>query len=82
MGQLHRWRFRTFLVRALDLDETINNIEQAFQKAVSIINQYHENLLLIIDNVEDANDEHLLELCGYLNCRFLITSRCEDSRIL
>lgn len=69
--------FALSLVRALDLDETINNIEQAFQKAVSIINQYHENLLLIIDNVEDANDEHLLELCGYLNCRFLITSRCE-----
>ena len=69
--------FALSLVRALNLDETINNIEQAFQKAVSIINQYHENLLLIIDNVENANDEHLLGLCGYLNCRFLITSRCE-----
>ena len=65
------------LVRALNLDETINNIEQAFQKAVSIVNQYHENLLLIIDNVENADDEHLLGLCGYLNCRFLITSRSE-----
>ena len=69
--------FALSLVRALNLDGTINNMEQAFQKAVSIINQYHENLLLIIDNVENADDEHLLGLCGYLNCRFLITSRCE-----
>ena len=69
--------FALSLVRALNLDGTINNIEQAFQKAVSIINQYHENLLLIIDNVENADDEHLLGLCGYLSCRFLITSRCE-----
>ncbi len=69
--------FALSLVRALNLDGTINNMEQAFQKAVSIINQYHENLLLIIDNVENADDEHLLGLCGYLNCRFLITIRCE-----
>ena len=69
--------FALSLVRALNLDGTANNIEQAFQKAVSIINQYHENLLLIIDNVENTDDEHLLGLCGYLNCRFLITSRCK-----
>lgn len=46
--------FALSLVRALDLDGNFNNIEQSFQKAVSIINQYHENLLLIIDNVENA----------------------------
>lgn len=69
--------FALSLVRALNLDEHINNLEQAFQKALSIINQYHENLLLIIDNVENAEDIHLPRLCEYLSCRFLITSRCE-----
>lgn len=69
--------FALSLIRALNLDANINNFEQAFQKAVSMINQYHENLLLIIDNVENANDEHLLGLCEYLSCCFLITSRCE-----
>ena len=69
--------FALSLIRALNPDENTKNFEQAFQKAVSSLNQYHEHLLLIIDNVENGDDEHLLGLCGYLSCRFLITSRCE-----
>lgn len=69
--------FALSLVRALNPDGHINNLEQAFQKAISIINQHHENLLLIIDNVDNTDDKQLLGLCEYLRCVFLITSRCE-----
>lgn len=69
--------FALSLVRALNITGDIHNIEQAFQKAVAIINQYRGRLLMIIDNVETADDEYLLSLNDYLDCRLLITSRCK-----
>lgn len=69
--------FALSLIRAMDMADGIHNMDQAFQKAVSIINQYRNRLLLVIDNVENADDEYLLSLSEYLNCRILITSRCK-----
>lgn len=68
--------FALSLIRALDIDKNIHNIEQGFQKALAIINQYQGRLLLIIDNVENAEDTYLLSLANYLDCRILVTSRC------
>lgn len=69
--------FALSLVRALNITDDIHNLEQAFQKAVSIINQYRGRLLMVIDNVENADDDYLLSLDEYLDCRLLITSRCK-----
>lgn len=69
--------FALSLIRAMDMADGIHNMDQAFQKAVSIINQYRNRLLLVIDNVENADDEYLLSLSEYFNCRILITSRCK-----
>lgn len=69
--------FALSLVRALNLDKAIHNLDQAFRKAVSVINQYRSRLLLIIDNVENAEDDDLIGLDQYLGCRILMTSRCK-----
>lgn len=68
--------FALSLVRALHIEEGTHNLEQAFQRAVSIINQYRGRLLLVIDNVEGTEDESLSSVSQYLGCRILITSRC------
>lgn len=68
--------FALSLIRSLNIDKNIHNIEQEFQKALAIINQYQGRLLLIIDNVENADDKYLLSLADYLDCRILVTSRC------
>lgn len=67
--------FAVSLARVLEPDEI--NIDTAFNKAVNKINQYNDRLLLIIDNVEETQDAELLSISCYLNCRILITSRCE-----
>ncbi len=69
--------FALSLVRALNQTDEIHNLGQAFQKAVSIVNQYRDRLLLVIDNVENADDEYLLSLNDYIHCRILVTSRCK-----
>ena len=67
--------FAVSLTKVLEPKET--NIDIAFNKAVNRINQYSDRLLLIIDNVEETQDADLMSVSGYLNCRILITSRCE-----
>lgn len=69
--------FALSLVHAFYMDTQIENIEQAFQEAVSCMNQYGQHLLLIVDNVENSEDKQLLGITGFLNCRIVITSRCE-----
>lgn len=69
--------FALSLVRSLDMEEKTHNLDEAFQKAISKINQYRGKLLLIVDNIENADDEKLLSLNQYLGCRILVTSRCE-----
>lgn len=69
--------FALSLVRTLKMEEKAHNLDEAFQKAISLINQYRSKLLLIIDNVENTDDEKLLSLNQYLGCRILVTSRCE-----
>lgn len=67
--------FAVSLVKAFGLNEI--NIDTAFNTAVKKINQYGDRLLLVIDNVEQTNDNDLLRVSCYLNCRILITSRCQ-----
>ncbi len=67
--------FEFSLVRALGMDE--HNISLSYNKARNLINSYGNRLLMIIDNVENANDSSLLKISNYFNCRILITSRCE-----
>lgn len=69
--------FALSLVRALQIDTQIENIERAFQDAVNRINQYGQHLLLIVDNVENTEDKQLLGIADFLNCRIMITSRCD-----
>ena len=69
--------FALSLVRSLKLESSTHNLDDAFQKAIHLINQYRDKLLLFVDNVEEADDEKLLELTQYLNCRVLATSRCK-----
>ena len=67
--------FAVSLARVLEPNEI--NVDTAFNKAVNKINQYNDRLLLVIDNVEETQDAELLSISCYLNCRILITSRCE-----
>ena len=69
--------FALSLVRSLKLESSTHNLDDAFQKAIHLINQYRDKLLLFVDNVEEADDEKLLELTQYLDCRVLATSRCK-----
>lgn len=69
--------FALSLVRSLKMGDSTHNLDEAFQKAIALINQYRGKLLLFIDNVEEADDEKLLGLNQYLNCRIMVTSRCE-----
>ena len=39
-------------------------------------------MLLIIDNVENPKDDRLFSLANYLNCKLLITSRCDGYKNL
>lgn len=39
-------------------------------------------MLLIVDNVENPKDDKLFSLTSYLNCRTLITSRCDGYKNL
>lgn len=70
--------FAQSLVRAMGLDNASHNLEHSFQKAVQIINQYRDQILLVIDNVETAEDNDLIKISSYLHCRILITSRIDD----
>lgn len=70
--------FALSLARTLNVAGDIHNVVQAFQKAVSVINQYRNRLLLIIDNVETPDDQYLMTLSDYLDCRILMTSRWND----
>ncbi|MDE5583304.1 MAG: tetratricopeptide repeat protein [Ruminococcus sp.] len=72
--------FAISLIKALGMPETPLN--KAFQQAVDEVNSYGEHLLLIIDNVENSQDEHLFCITDYLNCKVLITSRCDGYRNL
>jgi len=55
----------------------IENLEQAWDIAYSIIQELRDSLLLVIDNVESiSQDENLFRLAD-LPCRILITSREE-----
>lgn len=69
--------FALSLVRSLKMEDSTHNLDDAFQKAIALINQYRGKLLLFVDNVEEADDEKLLGLNQYLNCRIVVTSRCE-----
>ena len=69
--------FALSLVRAFFPSSELQNMEQEFQKALSLINQYRDRLLLILDNVENLDDRHLMGIGELLPCRLLITSRCD-----
>ena len=70
--------FAHSLVRSMGLENASHNLEHSFQKAVQIINQYRDQILLVIDNVETAEDNKLIKISSYLHCRILITSRIDD----
>lgn len=72
--------FAISLIRTLDIQET--SLNKAFQQAVDKINSYGNHLLLIVDNVENPKDDKLFSLTSYLNCRVLITSRCDGYKNL
>lgn len=69
--------FALSLVRALFPDSSLQNIDREFQKALSLMNQHQEHMLLILDNVENLDDERLMSAGVFLPCRLLITSRCD-----
>lgn len=72
--------FAISLIRALGFQET--SLNKVFQQAVDEINSYGKHLLLIVDNVENPKDDKLFSLTSYLNCRMLITSRCDGYKNL
>lgn len=55
----------------------IEDFDQAWDKAYSIIQTLRNSLLLVIDNVEALEDDNLLRIAD-LPCRLLITSRVES----
>lgn len=69
--------FALSLVRAFFPSSELHNMEQEFEKALSLINQYRDHLLLILDNVENFDDRRLAGIETFLPCRLLITSRCD-----
>lgn len=69
--------FKDALIRVLHMDKQSDDPDVAFHKAVTVINQYQDRLLLIVDNVEDDRDNDLLGICGYLRCHVLISSRID-----
>lgn len=74
--------FTLSLVQALHLDQKFHNIEQAFQAAIKIINNYKNRLLIVIDNVDSLEHTRESSISEYLHCRVLITSRCAGFGVL
>lgn len=70
--------FAQALLQALNIDTNTSNLQAAFQKALQNIQQFHSQLLLIIDHVESDTDAGLRQVTEYLDCRILITSRMDS----
>lgn len=72
--------FAISLVKALGQSDV--QLNKAYENAINEINSYGDRLLLIIDNVENPKDDLLFSLANYLNCKLLITSRCDGYKNL
>lgn len=72
--------FAISLVKALGQSDV--QLNKAYENAINEINSYGDHLLLIVDNVEDPKDDRLFSLANYLNCKMLITSRCDGYKSL
>lgn len=65
------------IARSLVETRNIDKIDIAWNKALNIIEQLRERLLIVVDNIEDAEaDENLCKLAD-LPCRLLLTSRTD-----
>lgn len=64
------------IIKALTETQKLDDYEQAWSKANSIIYTYRDELLLVIDNVDTLEDGNLLRIAD-MPCRLLITSRID-----
>ena len=69
---------RLSITKSLFHSRQIDNIEDAWQKALAIISNYREKLLLIIDNIESHYDDRNLFRIADLPCRVFATGRVTE----
>lgn len=65
------------IVQSFKETRGIADIEQAWEKACSIIQELRGKLLIVIDNVENVSQDYNLLRIADLPCRLLVTSREE-----